>query len=899
MKYLTTLIIVFLSTVTRLFSQNCPSNSNAPITTYCEQGKGINTNPGNLVNPECSAQVNNFDWRVKHIPGGVVPDERFWVYYQDDNNPSWIRNPFNGPIDASYTPFLTANHGSNYQPEDGWELLKVDFGSNGNIGLGVNDKPGASTVSTSRPKLPYMMLYNRYTGTLRFFGSLLEPDNTYETVRIELRVPEKSPGSPPEINTYQNDLKATNLLSIQGESVQPLDQETDEAATVVFVKYTNNPQVFFWFDVPLAYDPCLCNNRAQLDVSFSFVQTANIDITGSITGSIKTKSKGSQNYGKMVFDRVLAAGKSGATAIATKGAVINVKAFIDLIDIVKDYPGRDSASKSNLNTLKSYLTCTEKFYSVVKGNYNGLDSKDSIKKIESAFKILDGAGTFFSSLASGCNNVDNGATTITETVKASGTYTLIDEIQSTRISLALPGSKWNDKDMQSSSYVENNGKVVPIYPTYNERLGTFALLETPKISLFKFIDTCSFVDSVRTGIQQFDRVDLKMQCRHTFSIKLKEDLIFTHNPKLNLNLNRTNVYVRLVIKKESSSYLTTIDKNQFCDSMSICMPMPAKSKALNIEFDENSDFTMASAFVPIDYVKDMPMRFSLLQKDVFVNLGFHSASFEKSLINSKWSHLMYIPSFEDRIFLQFKIVGESNNVGSANSPVAIYQLFTYPIKQEISINDPNANNLTGNFIQSTKFFDQDNTFANAEDLYFEGPVFISAKLATASGIKVKIYSLKGFELEPGAEISPDIELIVGPSFTKIPQPAQTAAQISSFCSNNNKYKAQVFGQAAIQQLEEEQELQRQRNADKAKELMVRIFPNPANSHITVSVMNHQTAPFSVRVSGLTGRTVIEKQFNGENMVQQIDVNSISNGIYFVTVICDGKSKTSKIIVHQQ
>jgi hypothetical protein len=161
-----------------LSAQNCPSNSNAPITTYCEQGKGIHTNPGNPINPECSAQVNNFDWRVKHIPGGVVPDERFWVYYQDDNNPTWIRNPFNGPIDASYTPFLTANHGSNYQPEDGWELLKVDFGSNGNIGLGVNDKPGASTVSTSRPKLPYMMLYNRYTGTLRFFGSLFEPNNT-------------------------------------------------------------------------------------------------------------------------------------------------------------------------------------------------------------------------------------------------------------------------------------------------------------------------------------------------------------------------------------------------------------------------------------------------------------------------------------------------------------------------------------------------------------------------------------------------------------------------------------------------------------------------------------------------------------------------------------------------
>jgi hypothetical protein len=487
MKKIISTILILLITHTKLISQTCSPN---PAAQNCETGKGISTNPDNPVNPECTNMVNNFDWRVKHTPGGNVPAERFWVYYDDDQNPTWIRNPFNGPINASYGN-LTDNHNSNYHPEDGWELLKVEFGSNGNIGLGVDVQPGPNTVSNERPKLPYMILYNKYSGTMRFFGSLLEPDNTYETVRIELRIPSKSPEIPrqPYSNVYDPDLKATNLLSIQGETVQPLDQETDESSIAVFVKYTNNPKVFFWFDLPVAYDPCVCNNKVQLDVSFSFVQTADIDITGKLSGSIKTEKKGNQDYGKMVFGRVLAAGVSAAVAIKTGGAVINVKAFVDLIDIVKDHPSRadNQTEKDNLTALRNYLTCSEKMFSVIKGSYDDVTGKDKKKQIAAGQKILDANTTYLSSLVNGCRSSDNAATTITGSINASGTFTLTDEIEDTHIALALPGSDWSDKQVQSNT--NKQGTWIPAYPTYNERLGTFALLETPKFLLSSFNET--------------------------------------------------------------------------------------------------------------------------------------------------------------------------------------------------------------------------------------------------------------------------------------------------------------------------------------------------------------------------------------------------------------------------
>lgn len=110
-------------------SNTCPptTKTEAQQNEICEDGKGITTNPNNPVNPECSTLVNNFDWRVKHSPGGNVPVEYYYVYGPTPAlNPRQIINPFNGPTDANYHPVVTANHGSNYQPTDAWELLKAN-----------------------------------------------------------------------------------------------------------------------------------------------------------------------------------------------------------------------------------------------------------------------------------------------------------------------------------------------------------------------------------------------------------------------------------------------------------------------------------------------------------------------------------------------------------------------------------------------------------------------------------------------------------------------------------------------------------------------------------------------------------------------------------------------------
>ncbi|HEY1045461.1 MAG TPA: hypothetical protein VGF79_03415, partial [Bacteroidia bacterium] len=88
-------------------------------TSNCENGNGINTNPNSPSNPNCSNMLNNFDWRVFRTDN--LPED--YVIYGPSNVYKEIQNPFTGPSTAPHAGYLTNQSNSNYQPEDGWEML--------------------------------------------------------------------------------------------------------------------------------------------------------------------------------------------------------------------------------------------------------------------------------------------------------------------------------------------------------------------------------------------------------------------------------------------------------------------------------------------------------------------------------------------------------------------------------------------------------------------------------------------------------------------------------------------------------------------------------------------------------------------------------------------------------
>jgi hypothetical protein len=70
-----------LGTIYTSFGQACPSDPDAPIAEYCEDGHGISTDPGNLVNDDCPDLKNDFEWRVKQDVSVVCVYPEFFILY--------------------------------------------------------------------------------------------------------------------------------------------------------------------------------------------------------------------------------------------------------------------------------------------------------------------------------------------------------------------------------------------------------------------------------------------------------------------------------------------------------------------------------------------------------------------------------------------------------------------------------------------------------------------------------------------------------------------------------------------------------------------------------------------------------------------------------------------------
>jgi hypothetical protein len=923
-------MMLFASIYISAIAQDCPPQNNGISTTeyealieeYCEDGNGISTDPDNLINNACPDLKNDFEWRIKQNPSVVSVNPEFYIVYDEFGAPKSVRNPFNDPGNHDYS-HLDDNHNSNYNPEDGWELLKVDFGAESNFNTGwtqlPQDEPGLNPEQGGA-KLPYMILYNKYSGTFRFFGSLLGQNDDYETVRIELRIPSESPGSgAAPINTYQSDLKATNLLSIQGDAVQPLDQETDENVLVVFAKATNTGSQFFWFDIPVAYDPCLCNIRSQMDITFKFVATANIDLNGTIDGAIKTESKNDGTpKGVKVATTVLAAGISTVLAVKTGGAVINFQAYSDLVKLFKDIPGLSTTQKDNLDQLSNYVDCGLKFAKVIKKDYKGVTASGTLtpaqKKAQynAANSILDANTTFLSSLSNGCDKTDNGATTISAAVELSGTWTETIINGHTEIIIAMPGSNWTDKEMDREPYTLN-GKTVASYPEYNERLGTFALLKTPSLDA-KYLVSEKVESPLNRELEHQPTITELGGMAYRFGLT-SDPIEIAFNPLLNLNLDKTIIQSRIVVQKMDGvtlqdgkgTFEMEIHKQTDQGGGSGMNPNCMWLDGVNIPnagtyFFGDSKYPISTPFVPIEQIRDVEGVFTLkYNTGIFAN-------------HTELNNLV-----KENIFIQIRVLGESNDIGKDGTPNSFIQLLTFPLNllyNKVESNlypsllalDPefcfemhnHLNNAGMQTISSIfkpsdiisidpngRVFDQDVIFNKNAVFVYDGLVEISANMFTTGGKKVTIYASQGFELLPGAEVGSNIELVIGLPFESTPTPPQTYSQVTTFCGDNNKYKAQEFSTSALREEKEEYE----HRADMAREaiekrnsqnLELKLYPNPTNNEFSIE-LDYALENLTVSVLDVNGKQVFTKSFSGEQSKVKLDASQLEAGIYFIDV----------------
>jgi len=76
----------------------------------------------------------------------------------------------------------------------------------------------------------------------------------------------------------------------------------------------------------------------------------------------------------------------------------------------------------------------------------------------------------------------------------------------------------------------------------------------------------------------------------------------------------------------------------------------------------------------------------------------------------------------------------------------------------------------------------------------------------------------------------------------------------------------------------------------------KMFPNPANSHITISLPN-TIQKATITISNMLGQKVYsEKISDNYNNIYIINTHSFKTGIYFVTVNTDKGKATKKLLI---
>lgn len=71
----------------------------------------------------------------------------------------------------------------------------------------------------------------------------------------------------------------------------------------------------------------------------------------------------------------------------------------------------------------------------------------------------------------------------------------------------------------------------------------------------------------------------------------------------------------------------------------------------------------------------------------------------------------------------------------------------------------------------------------------------------------------------------------------------------------------------------------------------KVYPNPADNNVTISVTNIES--YQLSVTDITGKVVLTKSLSG--IENTLDVSSLSSGAYFFTLNSDNKKETVKII----
>jgi len=933
---------------------NAPTNNNLPYL----------FNSSNQLELTGNKYLNGFDWINQN--GSIS-------YQYDLVNMSFNGAPYVMNNIMSYSIPQYEYISQNVAPlvKNGWELLLV------NLGYFPNNTDTIPVGADNNSAFPYIVLYNKYSGIVRVFTNFGEDSDAGQGGNaIEITLKFLNP----------DEIGASGLLRLYEGQDQALDQQTDvEIMSSIVVKPAQGSH---WAstDFQVTYDPCTCFYISKLALSIKSISVSDVVLNGmSISQTVDLVDANgnlSSNVNNFIngFERNLSQDKSGM--LIYKNIQYSIDEYIKKQENYKtqltNVGEHNDKVEYNLKVLKaakivfagmlnpsllegagtSVIAATQSDlviwntidslnagYTSISGNGDKLFDTDKV--IKAAKKILGESGNTF--IANNLELQDKPSAptmpsvTLTE-MKYTGQITTATEAGGVAFySPGVYGSSHVD-----SIYLENFYE----YPVYNEVLGVFALLESPKVKVSHVITekTNDFDYKERLNPQNlYYQVLTKryQKWEHNYQIQLDEDLKFAFNDVLDIKSYEIKAAYSINANIDTLDRLlniegTLINARQGSENVNVYainsvneVGYPIVTDANNYGFYEvtttdtnwfsynNNNYATImdtaikyyTPYVTINAFQPYTAGVSLMNESIkfkdYYDLEYDNATHTNPPLPFNYG---FDYNLDIELKLMVDVVFNTLNSEGVNNTTTL--LLTY----KINPNDitPSNTSLVSNLPGSLSDISQYQANSYFGDTHFNGQqidgcdldynqytcvayedITIDGDITVGYGFHVDFNAGNEIYVINESNISPEAVLQIEHVYNySQPMPQVTQQFVSDFCLNSNSYtanKPRNLRKDTLGNLIEAENSSKINNVT-YQNIDFNLFPNPTTNSTTIVVNDIRNENLTIKLMDVSGKQInvnIEQQ-NGNSYI--LDVNHLEAGIYFVTVSTFGGSKTKRLVV---
>lgn len=797
------------------------------VSGQCENGTHTDPRPA-YVQPQSSGfKTNTFDWKSETFPIDKSDYHNFAPYVP--GNP--LYSPFYS--NAAHLERIAGREKSDFKPENGWELIKQDFGYF--YSSGAWNGSALAGVQYNKP-VAYFMLYNKFQAKLRIMATVpLQGNIAADKVSVELEFVQN-----PSLSNYAN-FKVSALFNNYSPLAKALDQPTGITKVSTMALFPSSTQDFFFADFQLAFDPCVCFFESGFKVSFRNIVMSNIVLSGRLVGLNQSISSISSGQGNIIGDIL---SENYLTSVFTNPdnyAVGLNQTYKNLTALKNDMKANNTALQSSIDFLEDALK-----------KFEILTVIPAVAEIKEPIEIVSKVLDFLSIVADETGGAGSNApqpTVITGQLALSGKL----ETQTMAIGydfmVAVPGSA--DANMRPEYAQADINGTLPNYPMYNEPLGLFALMKTPHINFFHQEPDNLRVFDPQTNTTYLEAVDEYNQ----YQLQANQ-FEFSFNPIV--NPENTKIFAALEIEGVADwPGFETFAGNLY-------------------QKDVNNGFKRyMTKFFPLECI-DNVITFEA------VDYTGTQADYNASPHGSRKVNIIL------NIYYEFK----PDAYGKVHKSIQIikYPLIIDPVTNVLT-SDPRYSALVA---MPDNLAIHSTTYSTVQTIFSFGTITIDGTLSNNSGGQVKIIAEHGFNILPGAQIGPGITLEIGfvPGFcTSSPIQPIASNTLQTRCTSGDYQANQTSMSQMVQQAPS-----KIRDYETAITLYPNPAQNFVNCAI-VGGANERASGTLVDVSGRVVKPLFDNvALSGATTEIKLDVNELPAGVYYCRILVGGAGFVKKLVI---